>query len=133
MQLGTLSGNPIAAAAGLKTMEILRRPGTYDRLRDLGTQLMKMQADALGSVGIAHRIVGDPTLFDVLFTDANCLDYRSARHRDARQNTLYNDVLRGNGVFKSPGKMYPSLALTEEDLAQTKSAVEHAVLALAKG
>jgi glutamate-1-semialdehyde 2,1-aminomutase len=33
MQLGTLSGNPVAAAAGLKTLEILRRPGAYDRLR----------------------------------------------------------------------------------------------------
>ncbi|MDB4031059.1 hypothetical protein N9482_05690, partial [Planktomarina temperata] len=36
MQLGTLSGNPIAAAAGLKTMEILRRKGSYDRLREVG-------------------------------------------------------------------------------------------------
>ena len=40
MQLGTLSGNPVAAAAGLKTMEILRRPGQYEKLRSLGKTLM---------------------------------------------------------------------------------------------
>src|SRR6056300_312604 len=47
MQLGTLSGNPVASAAGLKTMEVLRRPGQYDRLRDLGQTLMDMQSAAL--------------------------------------------------------------------------------------
>jgi len=39
MQLGTLSGNPVASVAGLKTMEILRRPGSYERLREIGKTL----------------------------------------------------------------------------------------------
>ncbi|MEM9319734.1 MAG: aminotransferase class III-fold pyridoxal phosphate-dependent enzyme [Pseudomonadota bacterium] len=127
MQLGTLSGNPVAAAAGLKTMEVLRRDGTYDRLRALGDRLQQMQSRALDAAGIAHRICGDPTLFDVLFTDANCLDYRSARHRDPRQNEIYNEALRAHGIFKSPGKLYPSLALDEADLALTEAAVSAAV------
>ena len=38
-QIGTLSGNPIAAVAGLKTLEILRRPGTYETMRATGNQL----------------------------------------------------------------------------------------------
>ena len=42
MQLGALSGNPVAAGAGLKTKEILRRPGQYDRLRGLGQNPMDM-------------------------------------------------------------------------------------------
>ena len=37
MQIGTLSGNPIAAVAGLKTMEILKRRGNYDKIRNIGT------------------------------------------------------------------------------------------------
>lgn len=130
MQLGTLSGNPVAAAAGLKTMEILRRDGQYDRLRAVGQTLQDMQSEALSAAGIPHRICGDPTLFDIYFTGADCTDYRSARHQDPRRSETWNRVLRENGVFKSPGKLYPSLALTEADLDLTAEAIAKAVTAL---
>ena len=131
MQLGTLSGNPVAAAAGLKTMEILRRPGQYDRLRALGQSLMDMQSAALTEAGIAHRICGDPTLFDVYFTQAACVDYRSARHDNPATNVTWNAALREQGIFKSPGKLYPSLALTAEDLDLTRHAMRQAAEAIA--
>lgn len=131
MQLGTLSGNPVAAAAGLKTMEILRRPGQYEALRATGQRLTEMTSDALTEAGIAHRVAGDPTLFDIYFTSADPVDYRSARHDDPKCNEVWNATLRAHGVFKSPGKMYPSLALTEEDLAQTKQALCRAAQAVA--
>ncbi len=131
MQLGTLSGNPVAAVAGLKTMEVLRRPGQYEQLRDLGQTLMTMQGDALAAVGIDHRICGDPTLFDIYFTAADPVDYRSAKHDAPGVNALWNTVLRDEGVFKSPGKLYPSLALTPEDLELTELAVRRATHALA--
>lgn len=131
MQLGTLSGNPVAAAAGLKTMEILRRPGQYDRLRDLGQRLMEMQSAALSDHGIAHRLCGDATLFDVYFTDADPVDYRSAKHRDPMLNDVWNRSLRSQGIFKSPGKLYPSLALGSEDLEVTRSAFRNAAKAVA--
>ncbi len=130
MQLGTLSGNPVASVAGLKTMEILRREGTYEQLRATGAALQQMQVDELTKAGIPHQICGDETLFDVYFTEAPCRDYRSARHDDPKRNALYNDFLRENGVFKSPGKLYPSLAVTEADLEQTREAVKQAVAAL---
>jgi glutamate-1-semialdehyde 2,1-aminomutase len=130
MQLGTLSGNPVAAAAGLKTMEILRRPEQYERLRELGQTLMDMQSAALTQQGISHRICGDPTLFDIYFTDADPKDYRTARHADPRLNNIWNATLREQGVFKSPGKLYPSLALTDEDLALTLKAFERAAARL---
>ncbi|MEO1108520.1 MAG: aminotransferase class III-fold pyridoxal phosphate-dependent enzyme [Pseudomonadota bacterium] len=130
MQLGTLSGNPVASVAGLKTMEILRRDGTYDRLRDIGARLQNMLADTLNEVGIAHQICGDVTLFDVYFTSSDCRDYRSAKHDDPKRNALFNDVLRAHGIFKSPGKLYPSLAITEADLEQTQYAIQQAVSAI---
>ena len=130
MQLGTLSGNPIAAAAGLKTMEVLRRDGAYETLRSTGRALQSMQSDALSNAGIAHKICGDETLFDIFFTDANCRDYRSAKHNDPKINETYNAVLRENGIFKSPGKLYPSLAVSAQDLALTQAAIEKAVQAI---
>ena len=131
MQLGTLSGNPIAAAAGLKTMEILRRDGSYDQLRTTGRTLKMMQSDALSQAGIAHQICGDDTLFDIFFTNAPCRDFRTAKHDDPRRNAIYNDVLRKHGVFKSPGKLYPSLAITDADLEQSKDAAWAAAQSLA--
>ncbi|MEL7211818.1 MAG: aminotransferase class III-fold pyridoxal phosphate-dependent enzyme [Pseudomonadota bacterium] len=130
MQLGTLSGNPVAAAAGLKTMEILKREGSYDRLRKIGSQLQDIQSKALTQAGIAHQICGDETLFDIFFTDATCRDYRSAQHTDPNQNGVYNAALRKHGVFKAPGKLYPSLAVTQADLELTAHAVQEAVKAL---
>ena len=127
MQLGTLSGNPIAAAAGLKTMEVLRRKGSYDKLRTIGKSLQDMQSDALTKAGVPHQICGDETLFDIFFTKADCRDYRSAKHDDPAQNAAYNAALRQNGIFKSPGKLYPSLAVTEADLEHTKDAVLKAI------
>ena len=131
MQLGTLSGNPVAAAAGLKTLEILRRPDQYARLRDLGERLMAMHERALTAQGIAHRLSGDATLFDVYFTEAACTDYRTARHAAPERAQVWNAVLRAEGVFKSPGKLYPSLALGEEELERTEAALHRAAVAVA--
>ncbi len=133
MQLGTLSGNPVAAAAGLKTMEVLRRAGSYDKLRAIGKSLQDMQSDALNTAGVPHQICGDETLFDIFFTQAACRDYRSAKHDHPAQNTAYNAALRKHGVFKSPGKLYPSLAVTEADLEHTQDAVSKAVHAIFLG
>ncbi|MEM1301097.1 MAG: aminotransferase class III-fold pyridoxal phosphate-dependent enzyme [Pseudomonadota bacterium] len=127
MQLGTLSGNPIAAAAGLKTMEILRRDGAYNRLRAIGRTLQDMQSSLLNKAGIPHKICGDETLFDIFFTTGPCRDYRTAQHDDPARNATYNATLRQYGIFKSPGKLYPSLAISAEDLEKTKLAVEKAV------
>ncbi|WP_298905520.1 aminotransferase class III-fold pyridoxal phosphate-dependent enzyme [uncultured Aliiroseovarius sp.] len=130
MQLGTLSGNPIASVAGLKTMEILRREGSYDRLRSIGKQLQDMQTEALSAADIPHQICGDETLFDIFFTSGTCRDYRTAKHDDPQRNATYNATLRRHGIFKSPGKLYPSLAITEADLEQTRIAVQAAVQAI---
>ena len=130
MQLGTLSGNPVASAAGLKTMEVLARDGAYDRLRDTGRKLQAMQSDALSDAGIAHRVVGDPTLFDIVFLDRDVVNYRDTQAADAAMNARYNAVLRENGIFKSPGKLYPSLAVSDEDLDVTQNAVSKAVAAI---
>ena len=130
MQLGTLSGNPVASVAGLKTMEVLRREGQYDRLRTLGQTIMEMASTPLKERGIPHRIVGDPTLFEVVFTDGNVQNYRDVLTSDAARQEQFNRVLREEGLLKSPGKTYPCLALTDEDLAQTRTAYIRAADAL---
>lgn len=131
MQLGTLSGNPVAAVAGLKTMEILRRPEQYDKLRDIGQSLQALISKHLSGAGFAHQIVGDPTLFDVVFTDKKVKDYRDVLNSDNATNLKFNDYLRSKGIFKPPGKLYPSLAVTDADISQTEEALAFAVENLA--
>ncbi|MEM8699141.1 MAG: aminotransferase class III-fold pyridoxal phosphate-dependent enzyme [Pseudomonadota bacterium] len=132
-QIGTLSGNPLAAVAGLKTLEILRRTGTFERLREIGERLIAATRDALDAEGIAHRIVGDPVLFDVVFTDREVRDYRGVLAGDKARSTTWNRHLRAQGIFKSDGKMYPHLALTETDLVETEAALKYAARMLHEG
>ncbi len=130
MQLGTLAGNPVAAAAGLKTMEVLRRDGAYETLRATGARVQQLQHEALDGAGIPHRIVGDETLFDVLFIDRDVRTYRDTQAADDGANACYNAALRQHGVLKSPSKIYPSLAITDEDLELTQEAVKAAAAGL---
>ncbi|MEM9442996.1 MAG: aminotransferase class III-fold pyridoxal phosphate-dependent enzyme [Pseudomonadota bacterium] len=129
-QVGTLSGNPLAAVAGLKTLEILRRDGAYERLRQNGKTVMTALENHLTNGDIPHQIVGDPVLFDVVFTASPVIDYRCALHANADLARRFNQTLREQGVLKPPSKFYVSLALTDDDLTQTEQAVAEAVNAL---
>ena len=126
MQLGTLSGNPVAAVAGLKTMEILRRKGSYQKLRQVGQKLMDGASESLSSFGIEHRIVGDPALFDILFSEKDIVNYRDTLRADLGKSNKFNKVLRENGIFKASAKLYPCLALDSDDIEKTISAFRKA-------
>jgi len=120
-QIGTLSGNPIAAVAGLKTLEILRRPGSYEQLFRTGRSLMEGLARILEDAGIAARIAGDAPMFDVVFTDRDVTDYRSSLGDQETMKAL-NVLLRRHGILKGDSKYYVSLAHTEEDVRFTLEA-----------
>ncbi len=126
MQIGTLSGNPIAAVAGLKTMEILRRPGQYEKLFAAGDMITGAINKHLGDAGHAHCVSGHASLFDTIFTDMCLYNYRDVTQGDTQKAAPFNEGLRRRGIFKSPGKMYMSLALTSDDLDQTVNAIEEA-------
>lgn len=131
MQIGTLSGNPVAAAAGLKSLEIMRRPGQYEKLYSNGQRLMDSLTKNLTTAGVPHRILGHQTMFDVVFTDENVYDYRGIIRGDKSRAAKFNKVLHTEGIFKSPSKTYIALVLTEEDLQKTEQAIEKAVNAIA--
>ena len=132
MQVGTLSGNPVAAVAGIKTLEVLKRDGVYETIIGHGERLMAAASSALDHQGIAHRIVGDPVLFDIVFTDRDVTNYRDVKSADAKKNAVFNASMRASGILKPAGKMYPHLALTEEDMAQTIAAFDTAAKAVAE-
>ncbi len=128
-QVGTLSGNPVASVAGLKTLEILKRSGAYETLRRNGERLMQSFRTHLEAAGVAHKIVGEPMLFDVVFTDRPVRSYRDMFNNDTAKSKAFNTNLRSNGILKPDSKLYAHLALTEEDLEQTDEALAKAAQA----
>ena len=119
VQIGTLSGNPVAAAAGLATMAILKRPGAYERIHATGRELMGALGDLLKRAGIAAQVTGEPPLFDVVFTDETIRDYRSTLSGDTDLMRRFNALLRERGILKGESKYYISLAHTDQDIKDT--------------
>src|SRR5437588_4922629 len=119
VQIGTLSGNPVAAAAGLATMAILKRPGAYEQIHATGRELMGALGDLLKRAGIAAQVTGEPPLFDVVFTDQTIRDYRSTLTGDADLMRRFNALLRERGILKGESKYYISLAHTDQDIKDT--------------
>src|SRR5438477_4880527 len=109
VQIGTLSGNPVAAAAGLATMAILKRPGAYERIHATGRELMGALGELLKRAGIAAQVTGEPPLFDVVFTDEPIRDYRATLTGDPELMRRFNTLLREHGILKGESKYYISL------------------------
>ena len=130
MQVGTLSGNPVAAAAGLATLEILRRPGAYDRIFATGRELMGTLAELLRRNGLTAQVTGEPPLFDVVFSNEPVRNYRGTLCGDADMLRRFNVLLRERGILKGESKYYVSLAHTPEDIRHTRDAWASAIEAL---
>ncbi len=129
MQIGTLSGNPVAAAAGLATLAVLRRPGAYEKVFATGRALMDGMGRILRDSRIPAQILGEPPLFDIVFADTAPHDYRGVLRADADRARRVNRALREGGVLKGESKYYVSLAHDDADIAHTLDAFAHAIAA----
>ncbi|MBO0739452.1 MAG: aminotransferase class III-fold pyridoxal phosphate-dependent enzyme, partial [Alphaproteobacteria bacterium] len=130
MQVGTLSGNPVAAAAGLATLDILRRPGTYEQLFKTGRELMGALAELLKRNGVTARVTGEPPLFDAVFGADPVRDYRVTLRGDAGMLRRFNALLRDRGILKGESKYYVSLAHTPQDVRHACEAWASAIAVL---
>jgi glutamate-1-semialdehyde 2,1-aminomutase len=130
MQIGTLSGNPVAAAAGLATLEILKRPGAYEQIFATGRELMSTLSQLLRDAGISAQIMGEPPLFDVVFAADPITDYRGMLRGDKAIAGHFNALLRERGIMKGEQKYYVSLAHTADDIRHTREAWASAIKAL---
>lgn len=129
--VGTLSGNPIAATAGLATLEVLKRPGTYERYFETGGKLMSALARILDESGIEGQVVGVPPMFDIVFAGGEVRNYRDTIRGDGAKIPRLNELLRARGILKSENKYYVSTAIDETDVKETIAAWEEAIGELA--
>jgi glutamate-1-semialdehyde 2,1-aminomutase len=126
-QVGTLNGNPVAAAAGLATLAELRKPGAYARLHERGRALRDGLADLARRSGLPAQIVGESTVFDIVFTAEPVTDYRAMLTADGALLRAFNAECLKQGVLKGKEKLYVSLAHTETDVTRTLGVFEAAL------
>jgi len=128
-QAGTLSGNPLAMAAGIATVRLLREPKVYSRLEQLAAQLESSLAEAAERAGVPYETNRVGSMLTGFFTDTPVTDYRSAKRADtARYGRFFHAMLDG-GVYLAPSQFeagFVSLAHTEEDIARTAEAARAA-------
>lgn len=115
----TSAGNPVSAAAGLATLQELRKPGTYTKLHRLGHHLRKGLKTLLKESGIPGQVIGEGPVCQVLFTEEPVVDYRTVFKADREKGRQFALGLFKSGFFLSPmgrTKMYISLCHSDEDI-----------------
>jgi glutamate-1-semialdehyde 2,1-aminomutase len=133
-QAGTLSGNPLAVAAGLATLRALEDRAVYDRLEALGASLESgiRTAAAASEVPVAVNRVG--SLLTTFFTDGPVTDYASAKRADTARYARFFHAMLDRGVFLAPSQFeaaFVSLAHSEQDIAAASRACREAMAGLA--
>jgi glutamate-1-semialdehyde 2,1-aminomutase len=117
-QSGTLNGNPVAAVAGLATLEVLRRPGTYERLFATGGKLKRGFEAVVAEARMPATVLGEAPLFDVVFGPGPITDYRGILTGHGARLKRFNALCLSQGVLKGDNKIYVSLAHDERDVVE---------------
>ncbi|MEH2231774.1 MAG: glutamate-1-semialdehyde 2,1-aminomutase [Nostoc sp.] len=121
-QAGTLSGNPLAMTAGIKTLELLQKPGTYESLE----RITKKLADGLLQIAkeTGHAACGGQisAMFGLFFTAGPVHNYEDAKKSDTAKFGRFHRGMLERGVYLAPSQFeagFTSFAHTEEDIEQT--------------
>lgn len=126
---GTLSGNPVSAAAGLATLTVIHDQGDgfYRRLHGYTDSLRDGMAKLFAAARIPAQACGAGALFQFYFQPQPIRDYRDTLHADAARWSQLSQAMIRRGVYFNGGKVYCSAAHTDEDQANTLAACEEAI------
>jgi glutamate-1-semialdehyde 2,1-aminomutase len=131
---GTLSGNPLACAAGIAALGELSCPGVYGRLADIGRRLRDGMAAIAARQGVPMQALGEGPIAQPVFVDPQrpiCCE-QDLRGADGKRAVRLGEELVRRGIFVVPGaKMYLSLAHTDADIETTLEAFADALKASA--
>ena len=122
-QAGTLSGNPVAMAAGLRQLKLLREtPDFYEKLNHKADEFFENMQEAVKAAGKPWQINHIGSLGCIFFTDRPVTNYAEAKTSDTKKFGEYFSYMIKNGIYLAPSQfeaMFLSAAMTEEELANT--------------
>jgi glutamate-1-semialdehyde 2,1-aminomutase len=133
-QAGTLSGNPLATAAGLATLTNCTAD-VYEHLDKSSAALSSLVADALTEAGVPHRVNVAGNLFSVFFTADEVIDYASARRQSTTAYAAFFHAMLDRGVYLPPSAFeawFLSAAHDQAVLDRIGDALPHAAAAAAR-
>ncbi len=129
-QAGTLSGNPLVAAAGTAVLKELKRIDPYAALERRATNLAKGIEQAAQAADVPLQVSRCGSMFTCFFTSANVVDYQSARKCDTDRYASFFRNMLAEGVLLPPSQFevaFLSTAHLEGDIATTLEAVKKSV------
>ncbi|GID95598.1 glutamate-1-semialdehyde 2,1-aminomutase [Amorphoplanes digitatis] len=132
-QAGTLSGNPLACAAGLTSLR-LADAAVYKRLDELSATIGALTSDALNTAGVPHRLSFAGNMFSIFFADVDVVDYDSAKTQDTAAFKAFFHAMLSHGVYLPPSAFeswFVSTALDDAALEQIGAALPAAARAAA--
>jgi glutamate-1-semialdehyde 2,1-aminomutase len=132
-QAGTMSGNPVAVAAGLATLAELAKPGVYTKLEDTTQALCLGLSEAAGEAGIPVQINQLGAMFTLFFTETAVSDWETAKVSDTAKFGRYHRLMREAGVYLPPSQFeanFVSLAHGPAEVEATIAAARKAFKAL---
>jgi len=132
-QAGTLSGNPLACAAGLTTLR-LATPDLYDQLDRTAGTVSSLAEQALTKAGVAHRLSRAGNMFSIFFTDRDVRNYDDAKTQDTDAFRVFFHAMLAAGVYLPPSayeSWFVSTAIDDDALAHIETALTGAAQAAA--
>ncbi|HXX31360.1 MAG TPA: aspartate aminotransferase family protein, partial [Myxococcaceae bacterium] len=133
-QAGTLSGNPLAVAAGLACLRALEAPGVYARLEATGRALAEGMLGEARGAGIPVTVNRVGSMWTVFFTPGPVFDYPSAKTADVGRFGRFFHALLDAGVYLPPSQFeaaFASLAMGEAEVTHTLEGARKAFRSLA--
>lgn len=124
-QAGTLSGNPLAMAAGYTTLKILGQPGSYERLEEMGKRLVEGFIETGRELGIPVTGTYVGGMMGMFFSEQEVVDYDTAKQCDLGRYSKYFSAMLERGVYLAPSQLeagFLSLAHTDADIDRTLEA-----------
>ncbi|MFC1496895.1 glutamate-1-semialdehyde 2,1-aminomutase [Verrucomicrobiota bacterium] len=132
-QAGTLSGNPVAMATGLATLELLINDSPYERLEALSKMLEDGFRDAANKAGVPIQMNRVGSLQTVFFSEKDPIDYASAKESDTNKYGKFFSGMLEKGIHLAPSQFeaaFVSLAHSEADIEKTINAAAEVMEAL---
>ena len=126
-QAGTLSGNPVAMAAGIATLEELKKDGVYAALNAKSERLAVGLAEAAQKANVAAKAGHVGSMLGMFFTDQNVANFDDAKTCDLDFFSKFYQAMRQEGIYIAPSQfevLYVSVAHTDDDINATIQAAE---------
>jgi glutamate-1-semialdehyde 2,1-aminomutase len=133
-QAGTLSGNPVAMAAGVATLHAIRSEGAWERADAAADRIARALRDAAAEAGVPVTVNRAGAMLTPFFTEGPVTDYASARRSDPSRYAAFYHALLGAGVWVPPSAFeaaFTCAAHGDGELARVEEGVRSAMRALA--